>query len=66
MVAGLTKGVADAARTATSEVGKYIAAASVVVPRADDLLFSVVAILAVFVFKVFVLPVALGMVIPGS
>ena len=64
-VAGLTERAADATRTTTSAVRRYFTAASVIVSHADDLLFSIVTILAVLVFKIIVLPVVLAMVILG-
>ena len=64
-VAGVTKGVTDVARTATSAVGRYFVAAGIVMSRADDLLRSIVTILAVLVFKVIVLPLVLAMIILG-
>lgn len=64
-VAGFTESVADATQTTTSVVGRYFAAARVIVSRADDLLYSIVTILAVLVFKAIVLPVILAVVILG-
>ena len=64
-VTGAAKGVTDVARTATSAVGRYFVAAGIVMSRADDLLRSIVTILAVLVFKVLVLPVVLAIVILG-
>ena len=72
VVEGVTEGVANVSgmvntftRVLYTEIQTYRKIAGVVLSRADELLFSMITILVVLVFKSFVLPLILGLFLMG-
>ena len=65
VVVGIADQVGSATKATVSMVKNYIEAAGIVIAHTDDLIFSLITILAVFIFKVLVLPVIVALIIFG-
>ena len=65
VVVGIADQVGSATKATVSMVKNYIEATGIVIAHTDDLIFSLITILAVFIFKVLVLPVIVALIIFG-